>query len=448
MELIIPYPTQIRSVINNSALLSAIKTLSRANRKTLGFLPDAVFEKSADKGWLLCAIDDENEVMGYLLYRVPEDRWVKIVHLCIAESQRNNGIAKTLITDLLHRTQHLRGLYLWSRRDFAATNVWPKLGMAAVHEKPGRSRKGTTLTLWVYERELPGLFAVRRPLLDVVIDLNIFYDLHASRDGPAESHALLADWIQDEIRLCVTSDLYNEINRLPDEAKRNTQRNWASRFDHVAGPLDEFEKACVTLKDILGSPRNKREESDLRHLARTVAAGVRFFVTRDEGLLSHASETASKVGLVVLRPTELILQLDELRSELNYYPVRLRGSQAEVKRVSSDQIDRLAHLFVAHEHGEAYRQLRQRLHILLSSPDTAHGEIIYDEGEPVALSVVDTSIPSIFDIPVLRLRRSRLAATIIRHVLMRAVEASSSEGFPITTISERYLGSPVLDAIA
>lgn len=35
-----------------------------------------------------------------------------------------------------------------------------------------------------------------------------------------ESAYLLADWIQDELELCTTDEIYNEINRLPKKETR------------------------------------------------------------------------------------------------------------------------------------------------------------------------------------------------------------------------------------
>ena len=279
----------IKSVTGDSQLFASVKALARANTRTLGFLPEGAFDAYAQDGWILAAASSTEELLGYLMYRITDDRWAKIVHLCVVEAHRRKGIAQALFTKLVQRVQGLRGIYLRARRDFPANSLWPKLGLAAVHEIPGRSRRGTTLTIWIYERMHPGLFSVvNRHLLEVVIDLNVFYDLHFPRETSAESQTLLAPWVGDEIKLCVATELFNEINRLQDGVERRRQRAWASRFERILGPHEEFESTQLKLEEILGHPVNERKASDIRHLAHTVAAGVRFFVTRDADLLNHA----------------------------------------------------------------------------------------------------------------------------------------------------------------
>jgi len=47
-------------------------------------------------------------------------------------------------------------------------------------------------------------------------------DLQDERNS--ETLALMADWLQDEIELCVTDEIFNEISRDKDEKRRKKRR--------------------------------------------------------------------------------------------------------------------------------------------------------------------------------------------------------------------------------
>jgi hypothetical protein len=59
----------------------------------------------------------------------------------------------------------------------------------------------------------------------------VFFDLHDPTDAESEeSKALLAPWIQDGLELCLTKEIYNEIDRAKDASKRQKYRKLAQAY--------------------------------------------------------------------------------------------------------------------------------------------------------------------------------------------------------------------------
>ena len=279
--------------------LQTVKRLWRENSQTLGFLPDGAFSDYASKHGILVALDSSGCV-GYLLYRVAKDR-ATIAHLCIADVARAKGHATALVRHLVTITGNLRGIGLRCRRDFPAYRLWPKLGFSVVKEAPGRAADGSKLTLFWLDHNHPDLFTQSETeRLDAVIDSNVLIDLVDSRAG--QSQGLLADWLQDSIRLCVTPEHYNDFDRNTDGKGRQMRRQQASRFHQLNSPPAEYQKAEQLLTPLFGSLPTDRDESDFRHLVRALAGGAWAFVTRDDPMLSRADEVYAVCGLPIVRP--------------------------------------------------------------------------------------------------------------------------------------------------
>ena len=132
-----PAIAEVKEVHSDSLVLSNIKALAKKNSSTLGFLPDGAFDAYAQRGWILAAIA-AGDVVGYVVYRIARMRAV-LVHLCIDEKHRGQGIARQLFRGIVDRTGELHGILANTRRDSPAHTLWPRLGFAAIGEKPGRS---------------------------------------------------------------------------------------------------------------------------------------------------------------------------------------------------------------------------------------------------------------------------------------------------------------------
>jgi GNAT superfamily N-acetyltransferase len=121
--------------------------LYRKDSGTLGFMSRGAFEEGIAKGTLLVAINSQDQIVGYLLYRVARGV-ASIAHLCVATANRGTGIGKSLVDELKRATMHLDGIKLKCRRDFAAHHQWSKWGFIAKGSSIARGADNAELVGW------------------------------------------------------------------------------------------------------------------------------------------------------------------------------------------------------------------------------------------------------------------------------------------------------------
>jgi predicted nucleic acid-binding protein/GNAT superfamily N-acetyltransferase len=437
-----------------SSHLEKVIELAQANNATLGFLPKGAFIGYATRKQILVALDDKKNVLGYVLYGTNrKNMLVYIVHLCVRRSQRGKGVAKALFDELKKATKDaFRGIRVRCRRDYEASTLWPKLGFVATDEMPGRSKRGTKLTIWWFDHGHPTLFTLAderrtQSKLKVAIDANIFYQL---QDPPTssneESQSLLADWLQENVELCVTNEILNEINRHPDEDERKRGRAFASTFFRLTSTDDEFQKINEDLRDFFPEQMSTSDESDLRQLAWSIAADVQFFVTRDRELLKEDDEIYGRFGTRIVRPSDLVINQDRLMREIEYQPARLAGSQIKIERVHSGQSSSLEETFRAPQE-ETKAELRQRLQPCLADPHIFEAAIVQSAEQPLALIVYGRQNQRELEIPVFRVMRGSLSATLSRYLVLRTVLISSGEERVLTKVTDTRLSDDVIDAL-
>ena len=445
---------EITKVDIASDILSQIKSLAKKNSATLGFLPDGAFDAYAQRGWIMAAID-QGTLLGYVIYRISRMRAV-LVHLCTDEKRRGGGIAKQLFLSVVGRTSELRGILANSRRDFPAHNMWPRLGFAAIGEKPGRGTRPSVLTRWWYEHPHPTLFSTHAGSLeaqspiDVAIDLNVFYDIMMPSSGEhtEESLSLQSDWLIDEIQLCATGELFNEINRIDDSKARQGHRDLAHEFKRISGSADAFGKTYSLMASIMGPPKTERQSSNLRHLAHAAAADVEFFVTQEPEILRFQRKLEAVAGLTAMRPGDLVIELDQVRNTASYQPVRLRGTSLEVAKVTRQKREELEDIFVNRTLGEQKAEFRRRFSAILPSRPDVSSSVVLAHGQPIALYGMDRSDPDVLSVPCFRIQRGRLARTLARQIVSMAIEASIANDCPITAVTDDWLDPFAEEALA
>jgi predicted nucleic acid-binding protein len=445
---------KVFEIDNQSPYLSDVKALGKANAQTLGFFPEGAFDDHAKRGHILVAVDQDENCVGYLLYRVSQDRAI-IVHLCIDCAKRRKGVARKLVEYLQQITKDLYGIGLRCRRDYEASNIWPRLGFIAQSEQPGRAKERTDLTFWWFDHGHPTLFS--EPLMEslrskirVVMDANVFFDLYdKKRSGYEESNALLADWLSDSLQLCLTDEIYNEIHRSNDEGERKKARELIHNFAILPCQQEVLTTAVEELRQFFPENMCTRDEADLRQLARTIASNAHFFLTRDGPLLSLKDKVYDSFGIRIIRATDLIIELDELRREAEYQPQRLAGTLSEIQRVQSGQEDILTARFQCSSSGEARSAFQQRLRRLLSDPERYSCSTALDTKKtPIALFAYDKDNLEILDIPLLRIAHSPLAATLARYLIFRSVSDSAHNKCLATRISDPYQDEVITSALS
>ena len=370
--------------------ISAVDHLMKRNSATLGFLPEVALCDYLTKGNVLGALDEHNRLVGYLLYGASQV-FFRIGHLCVAEESRGQGIARRLVEALKKGASTQKTISLNCRRDFPANALWPKLGFIPLGEKRGRSKAGHSLTHWcltLTPNDQLSLFqaAVSSEATDVVIDAQIFFDLlEAGRNKADISSSLLSGFLVDSINLCITDELLVEIDRNTSAEGRQLAREFTYDFRTVAHDIAQSESLGSVLGTILPS-KTPRALSDVRHLAKAAAAGVKYFVTRDRRLLREAPRVSELTTLQVLSPSELIVKTHEILSKQSYAPGRVSGLSLEWKRLNSAELSTFPYeAFLTPSEGKG--ALKGKLERYLADPIQYACEALRLEGLIAAIRV-------------------------------------------------------------
>jgi GNAT superfamily N-acetyltransferase/predicted nucleic acid-binding protein len=442
----------IEPIDADSPLLEAVITLHRSCGQNLGMFPRGAFVEHACSKWILVAHEEKGNCLGYLLYREAKER-ATIVHLCVRPESRSKGVGRALIERLKADTKHLRGIGLYCRRDYEARAAWPRYGFAPVGTKRGRGADGAELEFWWLDHNHPDLFslaAASQPesKLRVVIDANVFYDLYERHTPESEeSKALLADWLQEEIELLLTREIHFEVSRAPTEAQRKRSSALISRHQVLRTDDAKVQQVIAELQSHFPAAACPRDDSDLRQIAHTIAADVSFFVTRDDKLIECSEPLIVKYGLRVLHPTELINQIDSLRREAQYRPVRIEGSRLVTGLLRADQVDAVI-TALRRAPREKIAEFEKTIRLFLAKPTEYECTVaLADDKTPIALLTRSAAVTSSMCIPMFRLSGHSLASTVGRNLLRSLLERSSTSP-RLIEVNDQEMGNSERSALS
>ena len=419
-----------------------VLAVAAANRRYLGFLPDAGFADRARKGTLLAATDDGG-VLGYVLYDIPGER-VKIVHLCVAREARKSGVARALIGEVSARHSDRRGLELACRRDFPADKMWPALGFRPVAERRGRSHSGKYLTIWLLPHEHEDLFTLhdeRREL--AAVDTNIFKDLASTRPQGAQTRHLLEDWVSELVEVCATDELLHEINSCTDDKLRQQMQSQASAYRMLQTHAKDWKSLVKPVA--LAAP--DAGEADHRHIARAVAGGASYFITRDEALLAGAERLREALRIQVLRPEGLILRLDQIRSTGAYEPEALAATSIE--SIPAGDIDEreFTMAFLNYAAGERAASLHQVLRDALATPKASQVHVYRRDGELLG-ALIATAVEGQLRVQLIRVARSdRVGRAVARQLAFLPRKIAADRNIRRVVIEDRAPSTAMLGSL-
>lgn len=444
---------RVEVITQSSPHLAKVKRLGRDNAATLGFFPEGAFDEYASKKNIFVAIDDAGECVGYLAYRITGGRAV-IVHLCVAQRARNKGVARRLVENLKGSTQDLFGIGLKCRRDYEASKVWSRLGFVARCEVAGRGKEGKPLTSWWLDHGYPNLFTScadeeSGSKVLAATDANVFYDLlYPDRPGYEESNSLTADWLPKKIELCVTEELFNEINRGSEQSQRECARDKAKTFPCPPCNVDDMNRIRNGLRHLFPSEMSDRDESDLRQVARAVAANIAFFVTRDDRLLRIAEDVYDLYKITIIRPSEFIIRLDELSGNEEYHPARLAGTLLKSSLVRNGDESALTRAFLSGALGEKKYDFERRLRNILANANESRCYSVSDKEGKLLAIIAYRRRDHELEIPLVRVRKGLLASTLARYLVSQVVKTAAAERRRTTRITDNFIEDHVDGALA
>ena len=431
--------------------LDAVDGLMMRNSGTLGFLPLEALKAYLNKGDVIGVKSTDSQLIGYLLYGTYQS-YFRITQLCVSEKFRGQGIARRLLDTLKESATTQKTIKLNCRNDFPAHHMWRKLGFVPLDERPGRSKEGHPLTLWrltLAPDDQLSLFRanISDNVLDVVIDANIFFDFDEPDNNEEPSKALLSDFFVDSLNLWHTDELFTEISRDDDAHKREEARNRARNFLTLQHDPLLFESFKQALKTILPS-NNENEEPDINHLAKTAAADVNVFVTRDQTLLKKAKQINNLVNVELLSPTSLIIRLRELSGERDREPDRVAGLELRWRSLDSSEFEAFPFdRFL--EEGEKLNQLRQKVSSLLVNPVQTELEVLWSEDRPVALRILTHDFQQrTLTIGMGRLAKSESGSLFRRFLISDAVYVAIRKNLTMLKFKESTLSVNLMQGLS
>ena len=445
---------KIEEIDDTSPHLQAVIALGDANKKTLSFFPKGAFRKYAARRQIIVALDTQSACIGYLLYGYSRsyDR-ITLIHLCISKLHRGKRVAKKLVDYLIQITNKYSGIGLTCRRDYQLDNMWANLGFVSQYDKPAKT-PGKGLTYWWLDHGHSNLFStaathIRESKLCVVIDNNIFTDLYTNENiDTEESKSLLADWLQPDLELCLTDAIFNKINTIGNDTERKNQRQFAQYFNRLICQNQKVDTSFQESKIFFAEKGIILDEFELRNIAITIVSDVQIFITLNRYILDVVDEIYDRFRVSILRPNDLISQLDELSRKPEYQPVRLAGTFLEQTGVQIGQESLLNDCFQSTKHGETKVEFKQRLRRFIAEKDKFECYVVKEaENQPLALVVYGRHKQHELEIPLIRVGQNHLSATLARHLIFQSISRSAREQRQFTRITDPYLEETVTTAM-
>ncbi|MDJ0583265.1 GNAT family N-acetyltransferase [Crocosphaera sp.] len=451
----------IKAINETSPYLPEVNKLGDSNKATLGFFSKGAFEEKARKKQILVALSDSGEFMGYLMYRnVKSHNRISIIHLCIKNNYRGQGIAKQLLNYLKSITSQYRGIELRCRRDYGIDNMWLKLGFCAVYDKKAKT-KGKLLTYWWLDYGHPNLLSLindqkSESKLSIIIDYSIFQEiyLHNHSSKPQEekskdSKVLLADWLEPNIEMWVSKEILNKINQINDYQKRKSIRNIFSQLSCINYTDKQYQKFLISIKSLIQENNLLIDESYLRHIVQSLASGINIILTNNVDILKLSDQFYEEFKVILISPNDFIKRFDDIEQQKNYQS-RLFAGIHSLKQlpISLEEVNKLKHDLVNNCSEEEQQYFLENLRNFIFQKDTHECLIIKDEdNEPIALIVYNRIKKEHLEITMIRISKHYLAETVARHLLFTSISISAQEGRQLTKITDKYLQDEIINMI-
>jgi GNAT superfamily N-acetyltransferase len=435
-------------------LIEEAIALGDQNSKTLGCLPHEVYRQAAVNGTLI-AVTADGEVIAYALYSLPRNS-IRLKQLCVSAKFRKEGFARLLVETISERHGDRAGISLLCRSDYPENKMWPHLGFKPKGTKPGRGRERMELTAWRLDHGHPDLFSTSDSYgpLRVMMDLNVFADIESTykRIESQESGALADITLADQIELVISSELHNEIRRNSDGDEREHQLRATRKYLTVRNDtraIDRTAERFTALAAAAGGPdlsTDLGDISDVRHLAEAYLAGITVLVTRDENFIEWSASTINETEVRVMRPSDVILHVDELARAQEYQPAQLEQTHYTFVRVPSRaEADLLP--FLRTEQSEKKSEYLAMMRRLLAQGRHVEPMLLRDpHNNPIALFIARVDENELI-VPLLRINYKRLEDTVIRQLLFYVRKKAVANKISIIRITDPYLGNSTVQAM-
>jgi hypothetical protein len=126
--------------------ITYLMSLMRANRESVGGLPQPAMLERIERGTVLLAEINEDPV-GYILYDYRDER-IRIPQACIQYDARRRKYGEALMRSLLSAHPDAAEVSLRCAADLEANVFWRDMGFTCTGTVPGGKRRGRTINCW------------------------------------------------------------------------------------------------------------------------------------------------------------------------------------------------------------------------------------------------------------------------------------------------------------
>lgn len=443
---------QLVTTTHSKPYLNQITALWKKNASTLGFFPYGAFEEYCNKEQIIVACIEKNEFAGYLLFRYSKNTTV-VVHLCINKKYRGQGVAKTLVDTLKVRAADTGGIFLKCRRDYSLSGFWSKLGFVYRTEVKGRGKDAAILSCWWMEPDNPNLFSaveneVTKNKMCIVIDANVFFGIYSDEREDEEAKSLVADWFPDNVELCLTDEILNEINRKENNDARLHYLKLANSYTYIPYNIKKFEMFERQIAQILQGPETESRHSDIRHLAKAISGDALYFITRDKDILKYADAIYDNFQITIYQPYEFIVYLDQVERGSEYQPARLSGTQHTIRLINPNDVPDAVEKFVCRAKNEKSRALKKKIVLELARPKYSTCYVLDSSDGKKALLVTKEVDDTRIEVSLFRVTGSPLSMTLGHHLLRKIITITSQRRKLFVSITDQYINDELATVIS
>lgn len=304
--------------------VSQIAAIADQNKVAFGFLAASAYEQMALKGQLWIAVNNQNEIKGYLIFggTMPT---IKVFQIYVCTTSRGACVGRKLIGALKEyaKERHYHSISAKVASDLPANKFWEAVGFRIYRQVPGSEQKKRIINIRGFSLCDNDLFGAMNaepcgvkpnsPVLDkpvYALDLNLLLDIFKAREGYKKVIKIMQLGFQGKFSICVTPEFKLELERQSANFPDDPVLRLAQAFPELKGR--DVAAAVDKMRSIVFPFRNsdrkaaKNDESDLKHLGYCVSAGIDGFITREKAMLRACDRIKDEYGVTVLSPDELI----------------------------------------------------------------------------------------------------------------------------------------------
>ncbi len=435
----------VRTIFKNDPLINNVIELGDKNSKTLGHFPKEAFLECAARGQIIGALEDENVLLGYILYRIVKTKnKISITHFCVDAKAKGKKVPLLLFNKLLELFEnYFNGIGLYCREDYnTANHLWNRLGFKPVGKKRSRSIKEKYLTYWWYEFANKDLFtkdySETKDVINVLLDANIIINLRDrySRHN-FECVCLLDDWIATDVEYYYASEIYTEIHRDKSEDRKSITQKHLKSFKQLCCNASKINSTFSEIHKLLNG-KSPNDISDEKQLAEAVVSGIRYFITLDSWLLENKELIFNSYDVNVFRPSEFITEFDRINNYEDYQSGRLSGTEFIYSKLSTKDIEIATTKFLDNKNGERKSEFSKKIHDLVADKVNAELRIISTRDSALAILGLNF-IDKAANIEVLRITDFLLKEILFKHLVYEAIKLSQRRNIEVIKIKDDLL---------